>query len=80
MQLELFFYNECGFSQQVLNTIRNLKIGDQIVMKNIRENADYQKELVDLCGDAQVPTLKSDGVPMREAEAINRFLVDQFVD
>ncbi len=80
MQLELFYYNECGFSQQVLNTIKNLKIGEKIMMKNIRENADYEKELITLCGDSQVPTLKADGNPMRETEVINRFLVDHFVD
>lgn len=80
MQLELYFYNECGFSQRVLNTMKNLKIEDKIVKKNIRENIDYEKELVDLCGDATVPTLLVDGKPMRESQAINKFLVDQFMD
>lgn len=78
MQLELYFYNECGFSQRVLNTISNLRIDDKIIKKNIRENADYEKELIDLCGDPKVPTLIVDGKPMRESEEINRFLVDKF--
>lgn len=80
MQFELYFYNECGFSQRVLNTINNLKIGDKIVRKNIRENTNYEKELVDLCGDKQVPTLVVDGKPIRGSEDINRFLVDEFLD
>lgn len=79
MQLALYYYNECGFSQSVLNTMINLKIKDQIVLKNIRENPAYQEELIALCGNPQVPTLKVDDQPMQESETINRFLVDQFV-
>ena len=80
MELELYFYNECGFSQRVLNTISNLGIGSKIIKKNIRENANYEKELIDLCGDGQVPTLKIDGNPMRGSEEINQFLVDHFLN
>ncbi len=80
MQLELYFYNECGFSQRVLNCITNLRVGNQIIQKNIRENTDYEKELVDLCGDKTVPTLIVDGKPMRGSEEINQFLVNRFVD
>jgi glutaredoxin 2 len=80
MELELYFYNECGFSQRVLNTINNLGIGNKILKKNIRENTNYEKELIDLCGDEQVPTLKIDGKPMRGSEDINQFLVDHFLN
>lgn len=80
MQLELYFYNECGFSQRVLNCITNLRVGNQIIQKNIRENTDYEKELVDLCGDKTVPTLIVDGKPMRGSEEINQFLVNRFLD
>ena len=80
MQLELYFYNECGFSQRVLNCITNLRVGNQIIRKNIRENIDYEKELVDLCGDKTVPTLVVDGKPMRGSEEINQFLVNRFLD
>lgn len=80
MQLELYFYNECGFSQRVLNCITNLRVGNQIIRKNIRENIDYEKELVDLCGDKTVPTLIVDGKPMRGSEEINQFLVNRFLD
>lgn len=75
----LYFYNECGFSRSVLNTICNLGIDDKIVKKNIRENPDYERELIALCGDRKVPTLIVDGKPMRETEEINRFLVDHFL-
>jgi glutathione S-transferase len=78
MRLELYYYNECGYSQSVLNCIANLLIDDKIVKKNIRENPAYEKELVALCGAKTVPVLVVDGKPMREAEEINRFLVDKF--
>ena len=80
MQLELFFHNDCGFSKSVLNTITNLGISKKINLKNIRENTDFEHELIKLCGDATVPTLVVDGKPMRESEDIKRFLVDTFLD
>ena len=62
MELELYFYNECGFSQRVLNTITNLGIGNKIIKKNIRENANYEKELIDLCvSNGYVETVKAKG-------------------
>ena len=35
MALELYFYNECGFSQSVLNCMSNLHCEDKIIKKNI---------------------------------------------
>ncbi len=80
MQLELYFYNECGYSQSVLNCITNLRIGEEIIRKNIRENADYEKELVALCGVKTVPVLVVDGKPISGSEEINQFLVKSFLD
>ncbi len=78
MELILYYYNECGFCRSVLNTIQNLKIQDKIEFKNIRENIEFEKELVIECGDKQVPTLFIDGKPMRESEDIKKFLVQSF--
>ena len=80
MQIELYFHHQCGFSQRVLNTINNLRIADKIVKKDIRENPDYERELVDLCGDKQVPSLKVGEEMICGSEEINRYLVDQFLD
>ena len=80
MSLELYYYSECEFSRNVLNIIKNLKIEEQIVLKNIRENPLYEKELIVLCGNRQVPTLKINGQAMRESEAINAYLLDRFLD
>jgi glutaredoxin-related protein len=77
--MELYFYNECGFSRSVLNCITNLHCEDKIIKKNIRENPEYEKELAALCGAKTVPVLVVDGNPTRGSEEINQFLVGKFL-
>ena len=79
MQLELYYYNECGISQSVLNCMANLRCEDKIIKKNIRENPDYEKELIELAGAKTVPVLVIDGKPMRGSEEISQYLVGKFL-
>jgi glutaredoxin-related protein len=79
MAMELYFYNECGFSQSVLNCMTNLHCEAQIVKKNIRENPDNEKELIRLTGAKTVPVLVVDGKPIKGSEEINQFLVGKFL-
>lgn len=79
MALELYFYNECGFSQSVLNCMTNLHCEAQVLLKNIRENPEYEKELIELTGAKTVPVLVIDGRPLRGSEEINQFLVGKFL-
>ena len=79
MALELYFYNECGFSQTVLNCMVNLHCEDKIVKKNIRENPEYESELIALCGAKTVPVLVIDGKPLKGSEEISQFLVGKFL-
>jgi glutaredoxin-related protein len=79
MALELYFYNECGFSQSVLNCMTNLHCDDKILKKNIRENPAFEQELIALCGAKTVPVLVIDGKPLRGSEEINQFLVGKFL-
>jgi len=79
MAMELYFYNECGFSQSVLNCMTNLHCEDKIVKKNIRENPDNEKELIQLTGAKTVPVLVIDGKPIKGSEEINQFLVGKFM-
>ena len=67
MALELYFYNECGFCE------------DKILKKNIRENPQYETELITLAGAKTVPVLVIDGKPLRGSEEINQFLVGKFL-
>ena len=79
MALELYFYNECGFCQSVLNCMSNLHCSEKVVMKNIRKNPDYEQELVGLTGAKTVPVLVVDGKPVRGSEEISQFLVEKFL-
>ncbi len=79
MSLELYFYNECGFSRSVLNCIANLHCEGKITKKNIREHPEYEKELIALTGAKTVPVLVIDGKPLPGSEEINRYLVEKFL-
>ena len=79
MALELYFYNECGFCQTVLNCMSNLHCDDKVVMKNIRQNSSYEQELVGLTGAKTVPVLVIDGKPLPGSEQINQYLVGKFL-
>jgi glutaredoxin len=79
MALELYFYDECGFCQSVMNCMTNLHCEDQIIKKNIREKSEYEQELIALCGAKTVPVLVIDGKPLRGSEEINQFLVGKFL-
>ena len=77
--MELYFYEDCEYSQIVLNTISNLKIQDKFTLKDIRLNPGYAKELIDLTGDISVPCLISAEGPMKEAKDIRKYLVSHFL-
>ena len=74
MAMELYFYDECGFSQSVLNCLTNLHCEDKITKKNIRENPDYEAELIALTGAMTVPVLVVDGKTLKGSEEIINFL------
>ena len=77
--MDLYFYEECGFSQSVLNCMTNLHCEDKITKKNIRENSEYETELIALTGAKTVPVLMIDGKPLKGSEEINQYLVGKFM-
>jgi glutaredoxin-related protein len=79
MALELYFYNECGFSQSVLSCMTNLHCEDKIAKKNIREHPEFETELIALTGAKTVPVLVIDGKPLKGSEEINQFFVGKFM-
>ena len=76
--MELYFYEDCEYSQIVLNTISMLKIKDKFTFKDIRLNHDYAKEIVELTGDVMVPCLVTKDGSMKEAKDIRRYLISRF--
>ena len=51
--MELYFHEDCEYSQVLLNTISNLK--SKFTFKEILVNPDYAKELAQLTGNETVP-------------------------
>ena len=76
--MELYFYEDCEYSQIVLNTIANLNIKDKFNFKDIRENLDYAEELTELTGNEMVPCLITEAGPIKEAIDIRKYLVSNF--
>ena len=79
LQMELYYYEACGFCQSVLNTLRNLKILDQTELKDIREHPDFEAELIERTGNKTVPCLVVEGKTMKESETIKKYLVSRFL-
>ncbi len=78
--MELYFYEDCEYSQIVLNTISTLKIKDKFTFKDIRLNPYYAKEILELTGDVMVPCLITQDGPMKEAKDIRNILFHIFCD
>ena len=74
----LYFYEDCEYSQIVLNTISMLKVKAKFTFKDILLNPDYAKELVELTGDVMVPCLVTEDGPMKEAKDIRKYLISLF--
>ena len=75
--MELYFYEDCEYSQIVLNTISMLKI-NEFTFKDIRMNSNYSKELLELTGDVMAPCLVTKDGSMKEAKDIRKYLVSRF--
>ena len=77
--MELYFYEDCEYSQTVIHTISKLKILDKITFKDIRLNPNYAKELEDLTGNITVPCLLKEEGFIKEAKDIRKYLVSNFM-
>ena len=77
--MELFYYQECEYCQEVLETIKKLKISDEFTFKEIRKNPNHAKELIELTGNVTVPCLVNEQGPMKEAKDIRNYLFSHFV-
>tara|TARA_Y100001970_G_C14232131_1_gene859301 strand:+ start:1662 stop:1895 length:234 start_codon:yes stop_codon:yes gene_type:complete len=76
--MELYFYEDCEYSQIVLNTISNLRIEEKFTFKDIRRNQNYAEELQEITGNEKVPCLITEKGPMKEAIDIRKFILSKF--
>ena len=76
--MDLYFYEECEFSQIVLHTISSLKIEDKINFKDIRLNLTFLAELKKIAGSQTVPCLNTKDGFIKESIEIRRYLLEKF--
>ncbi len=79
LMIELYFHEDCEYSQVLLNTISNLKINGKFTFKDILVNPDYAKELAELTGNETVPCLVTGDRPMKEGKDFRKYLVSHFM-
>ena len=77
--MELYFYEDCEYCQDVFETIRKLKILDEFKFKDVRKNPDYAKELIKLTGNLTVPCLVNEHYQMKESKDIRNYLLSHFI-
>ncbi|MBS0652704.1 MAG: glutaredoxin [Verrucomicrobia bacterium] len=70
--LVLYYSPYCGFSQKVLNYLR--QIHKTVPMKNVINNPEAKEELRKYGGIMQVPCLFIDGKPLYDSDQIIQWL------
>jgi len=68
-ELTLYYIPACPFCRKVLNYI-DQRQDITVSLKNLHENPDYQKELLESGGKTQVPSLLIDGKALYESDDI----------
>lgn len=76
--LELYYYPECPYCQKVLRALDELGVADAIALKDIHEDGNARKTLIEVGGKQQVPCLFIDGVPLYESDDIVKWLRERF--
>ena len=75
LRIELYYPEDCEYSQIVFKRISNLKINSKFTFKDICVNLDYAKEIAELTGNETVPCLITHDGTMKEAKDILKYLV-----
>jgi glutaredoxin len=76
LDLELYKKDSCPYCQRVFKALARL--GLAVRMRDVVEDPEALKKLVELGGDAQVPCLFVNGKPMYESSDIIAFLERRF--
>ena len=77
--MELYYYEKYEYSQTIINTITNLKINNKFIFKNIHDNTDSARDLIEIRGNETVLCMVTVDVSMKEAKDIRKYLVSHFL-
>lgn len=70
--LELYYSPYCPYCIKVLNALKGMSV--RVTLKNINEDKEAAKTLVEVGGKRQVPCLFINGSPLYESDDIISFL------
>ena len=70
--LELYYSPYCPYCIKVLNALKDMAV--RVTLKNINEDKEAAKTLVEVGGKRQVPCLFINGSPLYESDDIISFL------
>jgi hypothetical protein len=76
----LYVKSRCGYSRATLLAKDNLRLGDNLLVKNVTEDAGARTELVHITGKDQAPCLVLEEKSVFEADKIIRRLVEAATD
>jgi len=76
-ELILYKFDSCIFCRRVMGFIRQHHL--PVSYRDVKNNAAYREELIQLTGRSQVPCLLIDGQPMLESADIVAYLRHVFV-
>jgi hypothetical protein len=72
----LYVKSNCGFSRKALLARDNLHLADRLPVKNVTEDPQAMRELVELTDKDQAPCLMVAGKPIQESDEIVAYLVN----
>ncbi len=76
VDLELYKFDSCPYCQRVFRAIERLKV--PVRMRDIEEDEEAARRLVEVGGLDQVPCLFIDGKPLYESDEIIAYLERNF--
>jgi len=78
-ELVLYYYPTCPYCRKVTRFIDKNNL-NEIDLKNINQDNQAEKELINIGGKRQVPCLFIDGEPLYESDDIIKWLKSNLVE
>lgn len=65
--LTLYIGKGCPYCEKVTSFLKEENLRDKVEIKEVWNNKENHEELMEVCGDTQVPCLSIDDEPMHES-------------